>query len=766
MPGARSPLRLLLALPLFSLAPLGLPAQTPAIPPPSADIVEILATTQQKVGDTYLFQGNVEIRYRGMTLTADEVTYNEKTRVAEARGHVVFERDDDHLEATEGRYELATGAGVFQNVEGTAGLPPPPNSNVLVTSNPFYFKADRVERRADGSYLLKRAWVTNCRPGRPKWRMVAARARIQPGDVARLYKTSFLIRGVPVLYSPYAAISIADEPRQSGFLWPTVGNDSLRGTNAGTSYFWAINPHADLHVGAEWFNQGGWTQFADFRALPSASSRMRVTYFGAIAGKLRGTQQRQRNIGIDQSGQSAQIYVEGKLPHGFRGVVDLDFLSSLRFRLGFAETFGEAVRSEVTSRAFVTNNPDTFYFNGYVRRYQNFLRADPESSVTLISAPAFDAGTHPRRLRWFERQPLYFSLDAHAGGARRDEPRYRTPELVQRYEIFPRVSMPFRLGRYFNLTPTVGVRASRYGARVVDDASMPGGKRVLNQPVRRVTEEVSIDLRFPSLGRIFEGRRRRYKHVLEPEVTYRYSNGVRSFNQILRFDDRDIVTDTHEIEYAFTQRLFVRDRERDGQARELISWRLGQKYYFDPTFRGALEPGTRNVFAALVSLTPFAFADGPRRFSPIVSTLRVTPGGRYDTDLRLDYDPVKHKLVNTRVGVSTWLTELLRVAVFHMFIRNDPLLQPRSNQLGLLASWGGLNRHGFNTAFTVTWDLRADFLPNTVVQTSYNWDCCGVAFSYRRLGLGPLRSQNEYRFAFTIANVATFGTIRKQERLF
>ncbi len=295
MPGARSPLRLLLALPLFSLAPLGLPAQTPAIPPPSADIVEILATTQQKVGDTYLFQGNVEIRYRGMTLTADEVTYNEKTRVAEARGHVVFERDDDHLEATEGRYELATGAGVFQNVEGTAGLPPPPNSNVLVTSNPFYFKADRVERRADGSYLLKRAWVTNCRPGRPKWRMVAARARIQPGDVARLYKTSFLIRGVPVLYSPYAAISIADEPRQSGFLWPTVGNDSLRGTNAGTSYFWAINPHADLHVGAEWFNQGGWTQFADFRALPSASSRMRVTYFGAIAGKLRGTQQRQRN---------------------------------------------------------------------------------------------------------------------------------------------------------------------------------------------------------------------------------------------------------------------------------------------------------------------------------------------------------------------------------------------------------------------------------------------------------------------------------------
>jgi len=766
MPGARLPLRLLLALLLVSVAALDSRAQTPAGPPPSADIVEILAQTQQKAGDTYLLQGNVEIRYRGMTLTAEEVTYNEKTRVVEARGHVVFERDDDRLEATEGRYELGTGAGVFHNVEGTAGVPPRPDDNVLVTSNPFYFEADRVERGADGSYLIERAWVTNCQPGKPKWRMKAARARIRPGDDVRLYKTSFLIAGVPVIYSPYTALSIADRPRQSGFLWPTVGNDSLRGTNAGISYFWAINPHADLRFGGEWFNQGGWTQRAEFRALPSVNSKIRVNYFGAVAGKLRDTQESERGIGIDQSGQSAQIYAEAKLPHGFRAVADLDFLSSLRFRLGFAETFNEAVRSEVGARAFITNNPDTFYFNGYVRRYQNFFQADPESSITLVSAPAFDAGTHPRRLRWFERQELYFSLDAHAGGARRDEPRYRTPELVQRYELYPRVSLPLRLGRYFTLTPTVGVRASRYGARVVDDPSQPAGKLVLNHPLRRITEEVSVDLRFPSFGRIYEGGARRYKHVVEPEVSYRYTNGVRSFDQLLRFDDRDILTDTHEIEYAVMQRLFVRAREGDGQAREWVSWRVAQKYYFDPTFRGALTPGARNVFAALISLTPFAFADGPRRFSPIVSSVRVTPGGRYDTDFRLDYDPVKHKILNTRVGVGTQLTEQLRVALSHLVTRNDEVLQPRSNQLRMLVSWGGLNRPGFNGAFAVTWDVREDFLPNTVVQTSYNWDCCGVAFSFRRLGLGPLRSQNEYRFAFTIANVGTFGTIREQERLF
>jgi lipopolysaccharide assembly outer membrane protein LptD (OstA) len=135
---------------LLFLAP-GLAAQQPATPPPSADIVEIFATSQQKTGDDFLLQGNVEIRYRGMKLTADEVTYNEKTRLAEARGHVVFERDDDRLEATEGRYLLSTGEGTFHKVEGTIGTPPKPTNRYLVTTNPFYVEAGG-QAPADGSY--------------------------------------------------------------------------------------------------------------------------------------------------------------------------------------------------------------------------------------------------------------------------------------------------------------------------------------------------------------------------------------------------------------------------------------------------------------------------------------------------------------------------------------------------------------------------------------------------------------------------------------
>jgi len=98
--------------------------QQAASPPPSSEVVEIVADSQEKVGDIFLFRGNVEIRYRGMTLQADEVTYNEKELTAEAHGNVVFEQEDDRLEAREAHYNLQEGTGRFFSVRGTVGPTP------------------------------------------------------------------------------------------------------------------------------------------------------------------------------------------------------------------------------------------------------------------------------------------------------------------------------------------------------------------------------------------------------------------------------------------------------------------------------------------------------------------------------------------------------------------------------------------------------------------------------------------------------------------
>jgi LPS-assembly protein len=41
-----------------------------------------------------------------------------------------------------------------------------------------------------------------------------------------------------------------------------------------------------------------------------------------------------------------------------------------------------------------------------------------------------------------------------------------------------------------------------------------------------------------------------------------------------------------------------------------------------------------------------------------------------------------------------------------------------------------------------------------------------VNIEFRRFALGSVRNENEYRFTFALANIGTFGNLRRSEQLF
>ena len=252
--------------------------------------------------------------------------------------------------------------------------------------------------------------------------------------------------------------------------------------------------------------------------------------------------------------------------------------------------------------------------------------------------------------------------------------------------------------------------------------------------------------------------------VIEPELTYRYVTGIENFSRFIRFDENDTLTNTNEIEYGVTQRLYRKTAA--GQAEEFLSWTIAQKHYFDPTFGGAIVPGTRNVFQALNSITPFAFADGPRSWSPVVSDLKFTPGGRYDAEFLLDYDTQKNKLTTIGSLIKVRPYRELFATLAHYRVGSDPALQPLSNQIRALVGYGQLNRKGFNASAGFSYDITRQFLQNQIAQVSYNGGCCGIALEYRRLALVPIRTENQFRIALTIANLGTFGNLRREEKIF
>ena len=80
--------------------------------------------------------------------------------------------------------------------------------------------------------------------------------------------------------------------------------------------------------------------------------------------------------------------------------------------------------------------------------------------------------------------------------------------------------------------------------------------------------------------------------------------------------------------------------------------------------------------------------------------------------------------------------------------------------------YGGLTQRGFSAATSLGYDTEVKQLQFATVQTTYNWDCCGITLEYRRYAIANVRNENLYRFIFTLANIGSLGNLRRQERLY
>jgi len=211
---------------------------------------------------------------------------------------------------------------------------------------------------------------------------------------------------------------------------------------------------------------------------------------------------------------------------------------------------------------------------------------------------------------------------------------------------------------------------------------------------------------------------------------------------------------------SLTNRLYVKDK--NGNVSQELSWEVAQSRYFDPTFGGAVVPGQRNVVTSALELDGFAFLNGPRNYSPVVSTLRFQQ--RIGVEWRLSYDPLLKQVTSSTFSTDVRFSKYF-ISAGHSDVRTDPVLSPNSNQIRGTFGIGNQNRKGWNAAFSTYYDYKLGVMDFSTIEVTYNTDCCGISVEYRRFNVGS-RDDTQYRVAFAVSNVGSFGTLRKQERIF
>lgn len=787
------------------------PAAVPLPPKEEGEKVVIDSDTQSERNGVYTLDGHVTILYGQRTIHADHIEYDAHTGDVTATGHLLVTGgpNAERMQASHGTMNVKTQTGRFYDVTGSVGLPTSAIGKVYTSGSPFLFTGRIVVRTGPTDYQIFDGSVTSCELPHPDWLLSAARFDVDD-QKAKARNSTFHLLHIPLFYLPYVTHPTSTEARQSGFMIPLISSSSTKGIVISDEVYWAINRSMDLTVGIDYYSLRGWAQQATYRYKGRNNDFATAHYSGL---QDRGYIP-PGGVYTNQGGEDVTFSGRRDLTRHMHLGSDLEYLSTYTYREAFSNSFNQAVSSDILSIAYGSYEQDGFEASGRADRYQGLKRsavaatpttpAVTEEQVRIFHAPSLDLNTTDHRLGI---TPLFWTLESSTAGLKRVQPNFVSGGSIERLDIHPQLALPVSLANWHFLS-SVGVRDTYYSRRLIPPATapVPGQPPVeANGGLNRSDAEFQFEMRPPVLERTFTSGwvtklfgGNDVRHTIEPSVRYRYVTGVDNFLEVLRFDDKDVVSDTNEIEYGVTQRLFVRrkpgsacgdrdlkllshinETEQDTQelaqctTSERVQWKLAQKYFFDPTFGHAVQSGRRNIFDSTLSFSGVAFLTEPREISPLISRLRVQTSEKTDAEWDFDFDTGAKKFTSNNVFVDVHQGKTFAGLGYarlnapgRSYVEGVSSSVANFSQLRTLIGWGSPTKPGFSAAGNAGFDLNQVSLQYAAVQASYNWNCCGLSIEYRKFELGAVRNESVYRFNFTLANIGTAGNLRRAERLF
>lgn len=735
--------------------------------------------------------GNVDVRYGIYRMQADKITIYEAEGRMIAEGSVVFdERNSQRITGTSGEFNYKTKLGFFIDSTGF--------TNQTNDGTVLYFTADRVERVAENEFVVINGKFTACEDNVPKWSFTAGKAVIKPNDKVKLTNAQFRIKDIPILPLPYASIPIKQRDRASGFLTPSFGFSANKGFRLSTAYYQTLGRSADVTFRSDLYASRGIGYGADVRTRFNSRSYLDFGFY-AVKDRIFGEKKSAENP--DQGG--TLFYADGVqyLPNGYTAVADVRITSNLDFRQVFSDGIQQII-SPIEVSQFYLNKSWGSYTGNF--RARSEVISIPNIRIKTRNLPSFELEKRPSEIPFLKN--VYFSFKtSFEGVSRREEvingnnlsvfesfTPVATTAFVQRIDAHPQVTVPLNF-KYFSLTATGGGRVTFYSDSFNDM------RRVVGQSVTRKYGEFELDFRPVALARNFyrPNGSLRFRHTIEPYLTYRLIQGVDNFNKIIRFDYEDTATDTNEIEYGITNRFFTRryteavteeaqkllqKSPTDGknslsiQPYEIFTLTVRGKYFFDKTFGGALTPGRRNQIEPITALSFYTFGGVPRRFSPVNIDATYRPQKTIFVNTRMDIDNFNGNLrdISATIGYDKPLLKIFQTFYYTRAITLVPSLQKFSNQFGKEpgtlrgSQWSpsvfvGNRDHGFYGGTSLFFDfenrrgVRESPLISTLATLGYAYDCCSVTLQYSTFNVG-VRRENRFVFSFKLNGIGTFGT--------
>ena len=701
-------------------------------------------TFDYKRDDYAVLTGNVQVHYQDLDLTGDHVEIDLTSKQVVAQGNVILDQGPKRLTGTTLNFDLDTKTGKM--LEATAYVAPD-----------YYFSGVEVDKTGDDTYEVLDGLFTSCSQKTPDWSFHLGRATVEVGGYAHMHNVTFRVKTLPLFYTPWLLYP-AMRDRASGVLVPSIHSSGRRGPSLDLAYFQTLGQSFDDTIHVEPYFRGFLGAGDEFRYRPTEGTWGDLNGYAVkdtksqcegdpkTCGKLRW------KVDFDHDTED--------MPFGMRMVMQYRKYSDFDYLRDFERDFDTSSLRFIDSRAFLTGNWGPNLLNVLLNDRQ-ILFNNGANFVSDVDQKKLPEVEYQVRSTKIGPTPFYLQMDDFLDYLEINRPQSYSGSYG-RFDLFPQITLPVNTFSWLNLSLTGGYRYTFYqrslattftttpGVPATPGAPPPPPVTVETQAfdntsLHRALPYGSAQIVGPSFSKIFEKEIAdfaKFKHVIEPRVTYTYYGPFSAFRQLAlpQFDQIDAPLSTNNVTVALDNRVLAKSGAENASAREILLFEISRMYSFDPNV--PLE--TSLDLKQHSSASPWDFL------------LRFNPGEKTSIKGEVQYSGLFGRIAATSLSSDVALpgNQMVGLTWFTNHLPETGVTE--SNQIRVNTALNVIPQK-LSIQAQVGWDVQNHLLGQQYYAINWSEQCYGLRIELRQFKAlaGPRLSDTDVRFSVSLKNIGT-----------
>lgn len=540
--------------------------------------ISALAVTFDNKRDLYIAEDEVVITGGKTRLEADYVEFSNKTKDVFAQGNVILISGEDSISCNAMSINLTTEIGTIN--KGT----------IYIQENNFYIHGENIRKTGKFTYSADKGTITSCSGDSPDWKISGRNVNVTVEGYGTASHAVLWAKKVPAAYTPFLVFP-AKGKRQTGLLIPSVSSSDRKGFEYQQPLFIAISKSTDATIYADYMSDRGTKIGTEYRYVLDNKSKGSVFLDYLKDAKTDDGTLKTENYSYVTTPQRTnedrywfRAKIDQELPNGFTAKVDLDVASDAdylqEFQDGFSgydetmayfeKAFGRSLDEYDDTlrknRLNISKSWSTYTFNADALWYDNInARRQDTADTTLQTLPSLQFDAFKQQIG---ASGFFYSLDSEVQSFYRQD---TTEVLVngQRTDIYPKIYLPVKLGKNFNLEPSIGLRETIW--HTTDFTDINGNSdSIRTRQIPDFGTEIST-----KLSKIYNPENDfadKIKHEIIPKLEYAFTPDVFQ-DDLPLFDSLDRVAGQNLITWSFANTFTSRQAGHTPKGEETLTYR-------------------------------------------------------------------------------------------------------------------------------------------------------------------------------------------------